>query len=506
MKVFAASLIAETNTFSPIPTGMDDFLLVRDIENFLADNNEDDKGPLLVWRKLTERHGGQCVCGLLALGHDAGLTTQTTYEQLRDEILDQLRAAGPVDIVLLELHGAMIAYGYDDCEGDLISRVRQIVGTETIVGVELDLHCHITPAMVAHSDIIITFKEYPHIDVDARARELFTIAVDAHLQSIVPTMAVFDCKMVGIYPTTTPEMQAFVQAMSEAEQQAGVLSVSFAHGFHCGDVVDAGGKILVVTDNNIALAETMAQEFGKKIFSIREKIQFKSMPLEEALPHALSLSSQGKKMPVVVADQSDNAGGGAPSDSTFALAWLLDQGVEDVAIAILYDPQVVKLAKSAGVNAELQIRLGGKMGPTSGNPLDVCVTVADIKNDYKHRFPQDNGEAFFFDLGDTVYLQCQGIDIIVSSKRSQCYSPCVFSDFGIAINDKRLLICKSTQHFYAAFFPIAKDIVYMTTPGAMPFNLRDIPYQKMSTNDKYPWVDNPFANRDTRLTEIGTNE
>lgn len=490
MKLFAASLIAETNSFSPIPTGIDDFVVVQELQHFNADNQ--GKGPVFIWKQQMEAQGGEFSFGLHAFGHDAGLTTQATYEQLRDKILAKLSAAGPVDIVLLELHGAMIAHGYDDCEGDLIAKVRAIVGPHTVIGVELDLHCHITQAMVSDADIIITFKEYPHIDVDARAKELFDIALATHQKTIAPTMAVCDCHMVGIYPTTTPAMRDFVSSMIAAEQQKSVLSISFAHGFHCGDVVDGGGKMLVVTDSNRPLAESIAYSFAAQIYAIREQIQFLSMPLEQALPHALELSSQGETKPVVVADQSDNAGGGAPSDSTFALQWLLEYRITNAAIAIFYDPQVVNLAKSAGQGAQLNLRLGGKMGPSSGNPVDLFATVKTIQKNYRHRFPQDNGEPYYFELGDTVFIQAEGIDMIVSSKRSQCYSPCVFTDFGIDINTRRLLICKSTQHFYSAFAPIAKAVVYMTTPGAIPFNILEIPYQKMQIEGKYPWFNRGF--------------
>src|SRR5260370_20396068 len=241
----------------------------------------------------------------------------------------------PVDVVLWMLHGAMVAQGYDDCEEERISRVRDIVGPTTVIGVELDLHCHLSRLMIAPADIVITYKEYPHIDMNDRARELFDLAVATKLGSIRPTMALFDCRMIGLYPTTSQPLRGFVDAMTEAERRKGMLSISFGHGFQFADVQHVGAKMLVVTDDDQGLAERVAREFGLRVHALRGQIGFDSLalPMEEALSKALA----SKKTPVVVADQSDNAGGGGPGDATFALRWLVGPQTEAVAMAICYD-------------------------------------------------------------------------------------------------------------------------------------------------------------------------
>ena len=198
--------------------------------------------------------------------------------------------------------------------------------------------------------------------------------------------------MIGIYSTFTPAMRPFIKKIREAEQQENVLSVSFAHGFPWGDVPYTDGKVLVVTDNNLPLALALAKELGLQVFALRHHIGFNSLSLNEALSKALA----SHNTPVIVADQSDNAGGGAPADSTFALRWLLDNKVHNAAIAIFYDPEAVRLAKTAGVGATLDLRLGGKLGPTSGDPLDLSVTVLGIReNHYDGR--QSEGNRFITD-------------------------------------------------------------------------------------------------------------
>ena len=504
MKIFAACLATETNTFSPIPTGADDFILVRSADIASGKKSFSDIAPFALWEQKGLSRGDELIFSLFAFAPPSGLTTQAAYESLRDELLGNLRSTGPVDMVLLNLHGAMVADGYDDCEGDIIERVRAIVGLDVVIAVELDLHCHLTKKMVATADLMITYKEYPHVDINARAEELFDLGIKMQQEKVQPTMALYDCRMMGMYPTNTAPMRQFIHAMAEAEQQDDVLSVSFGHGFPFGDIPDAGGKMLVVTDNNLDLAQELAQTLGQQIFALRHQINFPCLPLVDALSKAQSLASKSlvidSHKPIVVADQSDNAGGGAPGDATYALAWLLEYQVQNVGMAIFYDPQVVKLAMAAGKEAQLNIRLGGKLGPTSGEPLDIKVTVLGIQRDYQHRFPQidlDTGkesEPVYWPIGDTVALHCQGIDIIVSSERAQCFSPCIFTDLGLNPRDKSLLIVKSAQHFYGAFAPIASEVIYMAAPGAVPPIMQQIPYQRMRTDNKYPWVDDPFNN------------
>lgn len=487
MRVFAGGIETETNTFSPMPTGMADFLVIR------ADNwppGPDMHGfatPLDVFYKRTIERGWEFVFGLYAMAEPAGTTVGHVYESLRDELLDALKAAMPVDIVFLQMHGAMVAHGYDDCETDMLRRVREIVGPDVKIGVELDLHCDVTQESVDLADAIVIYKEYPHIDVGDRAEELFTIIADAAEGKIKPTMGLYDCRMIGMYLTPFEPMRSFVDSMMAAEGKDGILSLSLAHCFPWGDVPTESAYMLAITDNNPQQAKQLAEEWGQKFFALRHPLQLPSLPMDEALDKALSIN----EYPVVVADQADNAGGGAPSDSTFALKALLDRGVQNAAVAMMWDPIVVHMAMAAGVGATMNVRLGGKMGPMSGDPLDLTVTVTGIVEELIQEWPQTEG-VLRIPCGNAVALHCNGIDIVVNTQRGQVFSPMVFSNLGIDPLQKRLLVVKSTQHFYAGFAPIASQIIYMAAPGAIAPLFRDIPYKRVDKN-KFPWVDNPFA-------------
>jgi microcystin degradation protein MlrC len=488
MKVFAGGIATETNTFSPIPTGMGDFDIVR-AADLVGGKEISGFGSLFnLLRGKTEERNWEFVFSLFAFAQPAGLTLRAVYESLRDEMLEALKEAMPVDMVLLFLHGAMVAEGYDDCETDILSRVRRIVGPDVKVGVELDLHCDITQAMLDDADAIVIFKEYPHTDIGDRALDLFNLVAATAEGKIKPTMALFDCRMIGAYPTTAEPMRSFVDSMLAMEGKDGVLSVSLAHCFPWGDVPTCGAQALAITDDDPFKATAVAKAVGRRFFDLRHQVSLKPLLLEEGLDKALS----AEKGPVVVADQADNAGGGAPSDSTFVLRALMERGVSDTALGMIWDPIVVQLAMAAGTGARLKLRLGGKMGPMSGDPMDLSVTVTGLIKDMVQQWPQQDGTAMTIPCGDSAALYCDGIDIIVNSARSQVFSPQIFTNFGIEPLERKLLVVKSTQHFYAAFAPLASEVIYLAAPGAIAPLIKEIPYQRVDLN-KYPWLDDPFA-------------
>jgi microcystin degradation protein MlrC len=490
MRIFAGGISNETNTFSPSATVLEDFLVQRG-RDVLAGRIEHPSLDLSSpWGAQAQARGDTFIFSLMAWAIPSGLVARSAYECLREEVLRDLRAAMPVDVVLLNLHGAMVAHGYEDCEQDLIARVREIAGPEAVIGVELDLHCHLTEAKIAAADIVMTYKEYPHVDVHDRARELFDLATAAKLGHIRPVMALFDCRMIGLYPTTREPLQGFVRQMQEAERRRpNVLALSFAHGFQFADIPHVGAKVLAVCDGDKELARRVAAEFGQRAYGMRRDIGSEAitLPLDVALSRSVATAAR----PVVVADQSDNTGGGAPGDSTFALQWLIEHNVREAALAIVHDPEVAKLAHRAGVGARLPIRLGGKTGLFSGNPIDGEAEVLALRRSYRHALPQQSGEAIDYPVGDAAGLRIHGVEVVVGSTRCQCFSPQLFVDFGIDLGTKHIVVVKSAQHFHAGFKAIAAEILYMAAPGAVNPDPRNLPYRRLETQRMYPWVDDP---------------
>jgi microcystin degradation protein MlrC len=471
MRVFVAALGTETNSFSPIPTGLGSF---EEYLWFPAGSHPEEPrfftGPMVAARRRAAADGLTVIEGLAAFAAPAGPTTRQAWETLRDRLLAELRAALPVDVVLLSLHGAMVAEGYDDCEGDLLAKVRALAGPDAVVGAELDLHCHLTATMTEAADLLVFYKEYPHTDTYERAEELVDLALRTARGEIRPTTAVFDCRMIATIHTTREPAKSFVARMQALEGEDGVLSVSLCHGFPWADVADLGVQVLVVTDGDPARAQALAEELGREVQALRGTTAAPMLDHEEGLARALA-SSGG---PIVLADTSDNAGGGAPSDATFLLRRLLEQGVGEVALGPFWDPVAVGFCQLAGIGARLQLRLGGKVGPISGAPLDVEAEVLHLAQGARQRF-----SGGWTQLGDVAAVRIGGVEVLLNATRTQAFDPALFTDHGIALEDKKLVVVKSAQHFHAGFAPIAKEVLWLDGPGALTQDFARLPYTKV---------------------------
>lgn len=472
MKIFSGSLATETNTFSPIPTGLGAY---RARGYYPAGQHPDRMqmyaGPLWAARQRAKGKDWTLVEGLTAAAMPAGITTRHAYETLRDELLQDLRNAGPVDVALFGLHGAMVADGYDDCEGDLLRRAREIVGPDTVIGAELDPHCHLTATMMESADLIVCYKEYPHTDILDRAYELVDLCVAKAEGRIRPTRGVFDCQLISVMHTSREPMRGFVDKLMAMEGKNGVLSISIAHGFPWGDTADMGAKVLVYTDGDPGRAEALARELGQEIIGFREQLSPAYPPTDEALDQALAHGA----FPVVLADSADNAGGGAPSDATFILERVLARGIEDVAMGPFWDPVSVQLCFEAGEGAEVQLRVGGKVAPVSGQPLDLRCTVLALKREAVMT-GLSNTPAL---LGDVAILRTGGVVLALTSLRTQAMGTDMFTQFGIDMAAMKLIVVKSSQHFYASYSQVAKHVIYVATPGAITQDYNSLPYRKV---------------------------
>lgn len=482
MKILMAGLATETNSFSPIPTGT---LAFED--SFVSRKGTSEtpnifSAPLHEWRRMAEERGWEVAESLCAFAQPAGPTIRTTYETYRDEILAAVRAEAP-DIFLISMHGAMIADGYDDCEGDLLARAREILGSDAVIGLEIDPHSHLTDEMMQAADLIICYKEYPHIDTPDRARELFTLAADTAEGKIKPVMRDVDCRMITMYHTTRAPMQGFVADMQAQEGRDGVLSVSLVHGFPWGDCARVGTRMLVIADGDAEKAQSVAQGFADTLWGLRDQL----LPDWPSIEGALDKAAATKDTPIVIADFADNAGGGAPADSTFVLREVLEREMKDVAIGIFWDPVLVRMVQDVGVGGSMQVRLGGKVDVTSGDPVDLRVTVRGIKEDM-FQWMGDSKMA----MGTGVWLEADGVHMVLSDKRTQAFHPVGFTDLGLDLSQMRAVVVKSSQHFYAGFAPIASEVLYINGPGAITPNYANIPYTKRDGR-YWPKVENPFS-------------
>lgn len=472
MRVFSGSLATETNTFGPMPTGLASF---KDRGYYPAGRHPDQmtffSGPLWAARLRGADKGWELIEGMVAGAQPSGTTTRHAYESLRDELLADLRAALPVDMVLLGLHGAMVADGYDDCEGDLLERVRAIVGRNVVVGAELDPHNHLTPAMVNNADVLIAFKEYPHTDVLERGLELVDLCVAKVDGKLRPIAAVVDCEMIVTMHTSRQPARGFVDRIQALEGKDGVLSISVSHGFAWGDVSEMGTKVLVYTDNDQAKADALARQLADELISLREALAVNYPAIDASLDEALAFDGGT----VILADGADNPGGGAAGDSTFILRRMAERGIVNAAIGPMWDPIAVRIAFDAGIGARLMLRLGGKISPMSGEPIDLDCTVKALKVDMVMTGLANTP----MQLGDCALVEAQGIDIVLISLRNQAMGTDVFTQLGCDLEAKKIIVVKSSQHFYASFSKVSQHVIYVSAPGAVTLDLATLPYRKV---------------------------
>lgn len=472
MRLFSATIATETNTFSPMPTSIAAFQ-----ENvFLRPGEHPDDAPqmctapLFVARRRSASEGFTLIEGSCFAASPAGTVNQADYEFMRDEVLGQLQAALPLDAVLFGLHGAMVAHGYDDVEGDILERARAIVGPQCVIGVEHDPHCHMTLKRMRNADIMICYKEFPHTDVVDRAEDLLDLVLRTLRGEIRPVMSLYDCRQIGSYPTTLPLMRGFVDRMTALEGEDDILSVSAVHCFPYADVEEMTGRILVVANGDKAKADALATRLGEEFVSMRGRTMPEFLSVAKGVEAAMAFDGA----PVVIADPADNAGGGAPSDNTTILQQLIQSGATSAAIGPIWDPIAVRLCFDAGAGASFPLRLGGKIGPTSGQPIDAMVAVTALARDCWQSFGPTQ-----VPLGDCAAIRIGNIDVVLITKRTQALGLELFTNLGIDLRERKIVVVKSTNHFMAAYGPIAKKVVYIESDGPLARDYRKLPYTKV---------------------------
>lgn len=487
MRVFVASLATETNTFSPLYVDRSAF----ETAFYCPPGMHPDtptlcSAPVVAARRRAGTDGFILIEGTATWAEPAGLVSRDAYESLRDEILGQIERAMPLDVVLFGLHGAMVARGYDDCEGDLLARTRAIVGPGCVIGAELDMHCHLTDKRVAAADVLVAFKEFPHTDFLERAEDLVDLCLRTARGEARPVSEVFDCRAMSGFMTSRQPGRDFVDRMLAMEGRDGILSISVAHGFAAADVYDVGTKVLVVADGepNRPKARTLAEALGREILgwgpSGGSPHHYKP---EEAVAQARAEEGQ----PIVFADRWDSPGGGVAGDSSAMVEVLLRHPDLPAAIGALWDPVAVSLCRGAGAGAQIPLRFCGKAASTSGDPIDAVVTVRATTDDLRIPFEQS-----WVSLGPAAAITIGNLDIVLVTGRAQTFSPPAFTDLGIDLSRKKMVVVKSSNHFYAAFSKIAARIHYLDTGGPYPADVTKVTYHKarrpLAPLDPNPWL------------------
>jgi microcystin degradation protein MlrC len=476
--LFLAMMSHETNTFSNVPTDRAQFE-ARDLR-YGGEIIEAYRGTgtcLGGMIEAAERSGATLIPSVAASASPAGLVTKDIYQHVKSRMLADLAAAGRLDGVLLDLHGAMVPEGLDDGEGDLITAVRQVVGPSVPIAVTLDFHGNLTRAMVEGADLLHGYKTYPHVDMADRGVEAGARLAEVIAGRIRPTAAFRKPPLLpplGNQGTARGPMRRLYDLADEMERDPRVISISLFAGFPYADIPDAGLGVYVATHDDRALAEELVERLARVAWQHRHEFVHTARSVPDAV--AAALAADGR--PIVLADMADNTGGGAAGDGTEILRELVRVGARSAVVACLWDPAAVAACAAAGVGNRVTLDVGGKVDARHGAPLTVTGVVRTLSDGrFVHKGPMMRGLPGR--LGPTAVLDVNDVKVILISYRWQTLDPEMIRFVGIDPLAEKILVVKSTIHYRAAFEPIAKEIIEVDAPGLSSSNLERFSYQRV---------------------------
>ena len=468
-RVLIAQFAHETNTFSRMPTTLADYrrrwLLEGEaiVPRFRGTRTE--IGGLI---DHAGRAGWDLVPAVAANATPSGKLTREAWETIRDMIVNQARKAGALDAVVLALHGAMVSETEDDAEGALLEALRGAIGLAVPVAVTLDLHANATPRMARHANALISYRTYPHVDQYERAQQaaaLIDRVLDgkAHPRCLIvqpPTLCGADHGR-----TVQPGPMRDLLAMADGfEKEEGIHVVSIQAGFMPADIEWAGPSIAVTHEpGQAARARAIADTLSREIWRRRDEETIAYRSIEDVM--AAVRADDGKGGPLVVADGTDNPGGGGYGDATRMLRALVDRGTQGAAVGHICDPAAVQAASKAGAGNTARVSLGGHVDPNFGEPIETNAQVQSLSDGV---FVNDGpmGKGTTSEMGPTAVLRIGGVEVVVISNRLQNTDLQTFLSQGIDPAMRRVLVVKSVHHFRAAYAPIAREVMIVDS-GAL---------------------------------------
>ncbi len=476
MRIAIGEVMHETNTFRPGITGIDAFQALQwEHGEEIRENHTGVRDSLGGMLTAGERLGVVPVPTFAATAEPSATIGREAFEILRHELLTGLTQALPVDAVCLSLHGAGSAEGCDDIEGSLLADVRNVIGPEVPLVVTLDLHGHLTPAMLDHATMLLNCHEYPHVDLYDRGEEAVELAVNLVRGEIAPvTHAVILPMLLPPATTLSGAGKRITDACYAWEAQPAVIDCAVVHGFPHTDVPICSTAVIVTTDGEPETARRIAEEVATTIWEMRDVFLEEFPGPEAAVAQALSLESE----PVVIAEISDNSGGGAPGDGTYLLRALLSANAPNTAFGFITDAEVVRQAHAAGVGATITVSLGGKSDDLHGEPIEAEAYVKAL-TDGRFRLTNPMGAGSEVNLGRMARLVIGNVDVLVASERAQTLDPEVFLLHGIDVTRYQVVALKSQQHFRGGFADVAGAIIRTDSPGATTSTLGNLPYQRV---------------------------
>ncbi|MFT3799619.1 MAG: M81 family metallopeptidase [Burkholderiaceae bacterium] len=481
LRFAVAGIIHETNTYAVDSLGQTPLAAFErytgaDIVSAFSGTNHQVGGFIAAAGRL----GVELVPVFLGQATPSGTIAELAYQAMKQAIVEGLRQAMPVDGVLLALHGAGVAVGAEDIEGDLAVAVRAVVGPHVPIAAAYDLHGNLTPQMLASCDLTLPCRLYPHTDFGTRGQEAVDLLARIADGTLKPVSVMRQLPMLPyIVPTDAGFVPAAVNELcARLAMLPSVVDCSWFHGFPYADIARPFPAVVCTTAGDEGLATRCADEVAAWIWAHREEFRPQMPTPQEGVARALAMSGA----PVVVNEYADNPGGGTPGDGTFLLRALLDAAPQPgtCCFASINDAETVRQAVAAGVGAHIKVRLGGKLGPLQGRPIEAEATVRAITDGCFHNRPGSMFAGVRFDLGTMCRLTIAGVDVVVASRAEQIYDIEPFQMHGIDALARKVIALKGANHFRAAFNPLAAQIITVDSPGLSSADILSFPRHRLA--------------------------
>ena len=470
LRIAIAGVSHETNSYCREQTQSEEFWTLRGERVLRLASTATDVGGMLA---ACKEIGATPVPTLIAGASPSGVIAAASYAAFKREILEALRDARDLDAVALSLHGAGVVDGIDDLEGDLAGAVRELVGPGVPLVATFDLHGNVTQRMADALSLMFGCHEYPHTDLYDRGLEAVR-NIPALLNGELEPVTWIE-SIPTLLPTNTTLFGAAKDVKNrclELEKRPGVIDCTFFHGFPYTDTPLVGAHLAATTHRDRELARKTAQEAARYLWSRREDFRPESLSCEQAIERARGVRGR----PAVINETSDNPGGGTPGDGTHLLRAMVEAGLENACFGFIVDPVAAEAAHAAGVGATIDIEIGGRYDDLHGAPLAVSAYVKTL-GDGGFRW-QKMLRGVQAGLGRMARLVVGGIDVIVSSNRSQTFDAEVFTHLGIDVLRYDIVALKSSHHFRAGFQDLAAEIVTADPPGLTTHQIHLFPRER----------------------------
>jgi microcystin degradation protein MlrC len=487
MRIAVGQLWQETNTFNPLPTRRVDFdqfgvLPGDELIERMAETNELG-GFIQSLRAWPERPE---IVGLVRLpAWPGGMVTTETFDWIQSEFIAAARGALPLDGVLLALHGAMVADGHPDVEGEVLEAVRQVIGEIPLV-VTLDLHANVTQKMVESADALVLFHTAPHIDVFETGQRGAALLRRILVDGARPVTAFKKLPMVvpaerANTQDTTSVSHGFRERLQQLERTPGILAAGLATVQPWLDIPELGSAVVVVADGSRTTADASCGDLADEVWRRRREYLPELMPVEQAVREAHSIHDGL----VVLSDSADATTSGAPGDSTWVLQELLKYDWPSGAFVPMVAPEVVERATLVGEGASLRTAIGGNRDTRFSRPIQIEACVERL---FRAEFILSGHLAknLHVDMGPSVVLRTSDVHIFVTSKSGPHFAPEFFRSAGFDPFSASVLVAKSPCGFRAAYAERAKRIIVVRAPGCAPADFWNYPYQNIP-RPLWPW-------------------